>query len=264
MVETQNFMCLNVLTNLKPALRIYSPAGGEKGGGGGGGNVNQPFVLRSGEGTDLGFCTLSLRAVDERNSDEIWYTAESFTEPEKLWKVSLADMVKPTFALGPHLKSCPEQFDGTNLQCEQRWATSDDGTEVPYFLIGKNVTALLNSGGSGNNPLPTLLYGYGGFEISMTPAYMAVSGFQWMQQGGLFVIANIRGGGEFGPSWHQAALKEKRHKAYEDFEAVGRDLVGKHKLTIPKKLGAMGGSNGGLLMGNMFARRATASGNLFG
>jgi len=103
-------------------------------------------------------------------------------------------------------------------------------------------------------PVPTILYGYGGFQISMTPKYAATTGAAWLEKGGCYVEANIRGGGEFGPSWHQAALKERRHKAYEDFEAVGQDLVATGVCT-PAMLACRGGSNGGLLVGNMLVRR---------
>jgi prolyl oligopeptidase len=101
---------------------------------------------------------------------------------------------------------------------------------------------------------PTLLYGYGGFEISMTPGYQPGTGAAWIEAGGVYVVANIRGGGEFGPGWHQAALKQNRHKAYDDFIAVAEDLI-RRKVTSPERLGIMGGSNGGLLMGNMLTRR---------
>ena len=101
-----------------------------------------------------------------------------------------------------------------------------------------------------NGKNPTLLYGYGGFELSMTPSYSATTGAAWLEQGGVYVLANIRGGGEYGPSWHESALRENRHRSYEDFAAVAQDLI-KRKVTKPSHLGAMGGSNGGLLMGNM-------------
>src|SRR5207248_2507011 len=116
--------------------------------------------------------------------------------------------------------------------------TSKHGTKVPYFQVSRENLKL-----DGTNP--TLLYGYGGFEVSLTPGYHALAGAGWMEKGGVFVVANIRGGGEFGPKWHQAALKEKRHKAYEDFAAVAEDLI-KRKVTSPKHLGIEGGSNGGL------------------
>ena len=103
-------------------------------------------------------------------------------------------------------------------------------------------------------PRPTLLYGYGGFQISMTPNYSAGVGAIWLEQGGVYVVANIRGGGEFGPAWHQAALKANRPRAYEDFIAVAEDLV-RRGITTSRQLGVMGGSNGGLLTGNMLTMR---------
>ena len=114
---------------------------------------------------------------------------------------------------------------------------------IPYFQVSRKGLKL-----DGTNP--TLLYGYGGFEISLNASYSAGVGRAWLTQGGVYVVANIRGGGEYGPRWHQAALKEKRHRAYEDFAAVAEDLIAR-KVTSAKHLGTQGGSNGGLLMGNM-------------
>ncbi len=143
------------------------------------------------------------------------------------------------------IKSLPARFDASNLKTEQFFATSKDGTQIPYF-----VTRAKNLAG----PAPTVLDGYGGFEISLTPSYSANFGMLWLTKGGVFVVANIRGGGEFGPSWHQAALQEKRQNAYDDFQAVAEDLV-KRGITTPKQLGILGGSNGGLLVSaNMVER----------
>lgn len=129
----------------------------------------------------------------------------------------------------------------------QHEAISADGTRVPYFQVAAKDLTL-----DGKNP--TILYGYGGFEVSMTPSYMANYGDSWLNKGGVWILANIRGGGEFGPKWHQAALKANRHKAYEDFIAVAEDLI-ERKVTSTEHLGTMGGSNGGLLMGNMLTLR---------
>ncbi|HEY5338593.1 MAG TPA: prolyl oligopeptidase family serine peptidase [Rhizomicrobium sp.] len=143
------------------------------------------------------------------------------------------------------IKSLPARFDASNLTTEQFFATSKDGTQIPYFVTkAKTITG----------PAPTVLYGYGGFEISMTPSYSANFGLLWLNKGGVFVVANIRGGGEFGPAWHQAALKENRQKAYDDFQAVAEDIE-RRGITTPKQLGIMGGSNGGLLVSaNMVER----------
>jgi prolyl oligopeptidase len=142
------------------------------------------------------------------------------------------------------LKSLPEFFNAKGLAISQHFATSADGTKIPYFMVAKDDLQL-------NGENPTLLYGYGGFEISMPPGYNAGVGRAWTSQGGVYVVANIRGGGEYGPRWHQAALKANRLRAYEDFAAVAKDLFAR-KVTSPRRLGIQGGSNGGLLVGNMF------------
>lgn len=145
------------------------------------------------------------------------------------------------------LKSLPAFFDASPYVVSQHFATSKDGTKVPYFMVARKDQKL-----DGRNP--TLLYGYGGFEVSMTPGYSATVGMDWLSQGGTYAVANIRGGGEYGPAWHQAALKENRQLAYDDFIAVAEDLVAR-RVTSPKHLGIRGGSNGGLLMGVMMTQR---------
>ncbi len=129
----------------------------------------------------------------------------------------------------------------------QRFAKSADGTEIPYFLV-------LGAGHKVDETVPTVLYGYGGFEISLTPRYMASVGKLWLERGGAFAMANIRGGGEFGPKWHAAAKKEHRQRAFDDFIAVAEDLI-QTKVTSPAQLGIMGGSNGGLLVGATVTQR---------
>jgi prolyl oligopeptidase len=143
------------------------------------------------------------------------------------------------------IKSLPSRFDASGLVTEQFQATSKDGTKIPYFVTRPKTL---------HGPVPTILYGYGGFEISMTPAYSANFGRLWLEKGGISVVANIRGGGEFGPAWHEAALKLHRQRAYDDFEAVAQDLV-KRGLTTSKQLGIMGGSNGGLLVSTVMVQR---------
>ena len=133
------------------------------------------------------------------------------------------------------------------MRVEQRFAKSRDGTRVPYFVIWpKGATA------DGKNP--TLLYGYGGFEVSMVPWYSGGVGRAWLARGGVYVVANIRGGGEFGPGWHQAAIKGRKQNSYDDFAAVGEDLIAA-KVTSPQHLGMQGGSNGGLLVGAVMLQR---------
>ena len=144
------------------------------------------------------------------------------------------------------VKQLPHFFDASQHAVSQHFTASVDGERIPYFMISPKNMPL-------NASNPTLLYGYGGFEISLTPNYSASVGRAWLSRGGVFVVANIRGGGEYGPRWHQAALREKRHRAYEDFAAVANDLIAQN-ITSPKHLGIQGGSNGGLLMGNMIAQ----------
>jgi prolyl oligopeptidase len=132
------------------------------------------------------------------------------------------------------VKQLPPRFDAATMAVDQFEATSKDGTKIPYFVVRPKDMKL-----DGNNP--TLLYAYGGFQVSMTPAYSAMMGKLWVERGGVYVLANIRGGGEFGPAWHQAGLK------------ASRDLIAR-KITSPRRLGAQGGSNGGLLMGVAFTQ----------
>ena len=182
--------------------------------------------------------TVSVTAVDSDASDAVWITATDYLTPNTL---AIADV--STKAAPEVLKSNPQFFDASKHVIEQHFATSKDGTRIPYFLVrGKDDKR--------DGSTPTLLYGYGGFEVSMTPAYSGSVGKGWLEKGGAYAVANIRGGGEYGPRWHQAALKANRHKAYEDFAAVAEDLV-KSGITTHQRLGIMGGSNGGLLVGNM-------------
>ncbi len=141
------------------------------------------------------------------------------------------------------VRALPAQFDASPYVTEQFEATSRDGTRVPYFVLHRRDMPL-----NGDNP--TLLYAYGGFQVSQTPGYSPFVGKMWLERGGVYVVANIRGGGEFGPAWHQAGLRTHRQIVYDDFYAVERDLV-ERRITSPRRLGIMGGSNGGLLMGVM-------------
>ncbi len=144
-------------------------------------------------------------------------------------------------------KNAPSRFDADGLVVEQRLATSADGTEVPHFVVR-------NANVPFDGSTPTLLYGYGGFQVSMSPSYSGNIGRNWLQDGGAFVLANIRGGGEFGPMWHQAGLKTERQRVFDDFIAVAESII-ESGLTSSEHLGIMGGSNGGLLMGVMLNQR---------
>ena len=178
-------------------------------------------------------------ASDEE--DVVFINYEDFLTPDSLLAYTPATGEIET------IKSLPAKFEAEGLVVEQYEATSTDGTKIPYFIVHKDDIPM-------DGTTPTLLYGYGGFQISMTPGYSALRGKLWLERGGAYVLANIRGGGEFGPDWHQAGLKTKRQIVYDDFIAVGEDLIAKG-ITTPEHLGIQGGSNGGLLMGVMLTQR---------
>jgi prolyl oligopeptidase len=181
--------------------------------------------------------TVNVSAIDPDESDDYFMTVDDYLTPPTLYLGTLGK------GAAEKLKQSPSFFTAEGLTATQYEATSKDGTKVPYFQVSRENLKL-----DGTNP--TLLTGYGGFQLSRLPGYNGGVGAAWLEKGGVYVVANIRGGGEFGPKWHQAALKANRHRAYEDFAAVADDLV-RRKVTSPKHLGAQGGSNGGLLMGNM-------------
>ncbi|MFG2996872.1 prolyl oligopeptidase family protein [Streptomyces sp. NPDC048340] len=181
--------------------------------------------------------------TDADVSDEYFLDVDSYLRPSTLYRGEIG-------ADAEILKSAPAHFDATGLSVRQYFATSPDGTAVPYFVVGPDPAAAPDGE---CDPGPTLLYGYGGFEVSMVPSYSGVTGRAWLGRGGTYVVANIRGGGEYGPRWHQAALGADRVLAFEDFAAVAADLIARG-ITTPSRLGIAGGSNGGLLMGAMLTR----------
>ncbi|MFI4875866.1 MAG: prolyl oligopeptidase family protein [Blastopirellula sp. JB062] len=180
--------------------------------------------------------TVSVAPVDSDESNDYFMTSTDYLTPTTLYLGEVGKTPKK-------LKAMPEFFDSTGLKVTQHFATSQDGTKIPYFMLARQDLTY-----DGQNP--TLLYGYGGFEVSLQPGYRATVGRAWSTQGGVYVVANIRGGGEYGPRWHQAALKSNRMKSYEDFAAVAQDLIDR-QVTSSRRLGVQGGSNGGLLVGNM-------------
>jgi prolyl oligopeptidase len=171
-----------------------------------------------------------------QHSDEAFLSVAGFLQPSSLWQVDVRKADLPE-----KIKALPSKFDASADVVEQFQATSTDGTQIPYFIVHP-----LNMKLDGNNP--TILSAYGGFQVSSTPFYSANIGKLWLEKGGVFVLANIRGGGEFGPAWHEAGLKTHRQIIYDDFTAVARDLIAR-QITTPRRLGIEGGSNGGLLMG---------------
>jgi prolyl oligopeptidase len=222
---TRHHLILNVLQDVKNAVFVLTPDGGG-------------FRRKRLTGAPA-FSTVSAWGLDPEESDEYLSDVTGYLTPSRLSYARIGEPPEP-------LKELPAFFDASGLEVSQHFASSKDGTRVPYFQVSPKGMALDGSH-------PTLLTGYGGFEIPLVPGYNGSAGRGWLSQGGVYVVANIRGGGEYGPRWHQAALKERRHRAYEDFAAVAEDLI-RRKVTSPKHLGIQGGSNGGLLVGNMLTQ----------
>lgn len=223
--NTKNKLLINLLTNVTGQLYIYSFSNGKWN--------NQKVKAPE-------FGTISIIATNEL-SDQYFFDFKNFITPSTLY---YADAGKNTFEA---YKSLPAFFDASKYEVKQFKAKSKDGTMVPYFMI-----AAKDIKNDGTNP--TLVYAYGGFEVSSQPFYASTFGTSWLDKGGVFVLANIRGGGEFGPKWHQDGIKEKRQNVFDDLYAVTEDLIAQ-KITSPKHLGVMGGSNGGLLVGVAFTQR---------
>lgn len=225
-VITRDSVLIQVLDTVRSRVQEWTrPAGGW--------SVRRVAVQTNG--------SVRLVAVDPHSSSEYFLIQSDFLAPNTLQLGRTGSDKRET------LKREPEFFASNGLEVVQNQARSHDGTQVPYFVIRRKDAPLDGS-------QPTVLYGYGGFEVSLTPNYLTAVGPGWLDAGGSWVVANLRGGGEFGPAWHHAALKEKRQNAYDDFIAVAEDLVAR-KITSPKHLGIMGGSNGGLLVGAVMVQR---------
>jgi prolyl oligopeptidase len=227
---TKHHLLLNLLDDVRSRIEVVTPTSS--------GWTRAPL-----EGVPA-FGTIAIEAVDDEVSDAYFMTVTDYLTPTTLFLGEVG-------ATPEAIKTTPAFFDASGLAISQHFATSSDGTRVPYFMVAPKDLALDGSH-------PTLLYGYGGFEVSLAPAYSGGVGRAWLTgeggaSGRVFAVANIRGGGEYGPRWHQGALRENRPRAYEDFAAVARDLVARG-VTAPARLGIQGGSNGGLLVGNMFTR----------
>ncbi|MEC8917414.1 MAG: prolyl oligopeptidase family serine peptidase [Pseudomonadota bacterium] len=240
---TRHYLVLDVLEDVKHRLQVLTPGQGDDW---------SPRPLAGLPATG----EIGVAAVDDEESDEVFVIVTDYLTPTTLARLDLKHRDLAQLDAPPEtIKRAPSFFETQGMQVTQRFAASLDGTSIPYFLV---LPAGAGDPANGNAdrptaPLPTLLYGYGGFEISLTPHYIAGAGRSWLSRGGAYVVANIRGGGEYGPRWHRAALKGERHKAFEDFAAVAEDLVATG-VTTPDKLGIQGGSNGGLLVGNMITR----------
>jgi prolyl oligopeptidase len=225
---TRHHLILNVLVDVTNRLELRTPpADGDDTG-----------SWRSSSLTAAGdLATIAVTDTDPDRSDEYFTDSSGFLEPSTLRRGVVGD------GEAEILKQAPVLFDATGLSTRQFFATSDDGTAIPYFVVGDP-----------DAPAgPTMMTGYGGFEVANTPAYSGAIGRGWLARGGTFILANIRGGGEYGPEWHTCAIRENRHRVYEDFAAVARDAVTRG-ITTPAQLGITGGSNGGLLMGVMLTR----------
>ncbi len=221
---TRDHLILNVLDDVKNKVTVWTYSSGAW--------CESPLPSAPALGT------ISVHAV-EPTANDFFMTVEDFVTPTSLFYGSVGG---PT----ERLKQMPPYFDASALTVTQHFTASADGTRIPYFEVAR----------PSDTPNPdrlTLLSGYGGFEVSLLPQYSGTAGRGWLEQGDVYVVANIRGGGEYGPRWHKAALKQHRHRAYEDFAAVAQDLI-RRGVTEPARLGIRGGSNGGLLMGNMLTQ----------
>ncbi len=222
--STKNYLLVTTLDNVKSKLYRHTLSGKKW--------TSEEIALPG-----LGVAGVT-GATDE---DDVFYVSyNDFLTPASLYIVYDGKKLQK-------IKSTPTQFDATGMKVDQYQAASKDGTKIPYFIF-------MPKGFKAGQPYPTLLYGYGGFEVSMLPNYSATIGSSWVERGGVYVLANIRGGGEFGPKWHQGGMKEKHQNCFDDFIAVAEDLI-KRKVTTPEHLGIAGGSNGGLLVGACFTQR---------
>ncbi|MFI6028328.1 prolyl oligopeptidase family protein [Amycolatopsis magusensis] len=219
---TRDHLLLGTLSDVKARLRVLTP--------GPDGWADEPLPGAPEVGS------ADIVDTDPDHSNEYFLDTSGYTQPSTLVRGVIGEQAEP-------IRSAPSFFDSAGIEVTQYFATSDDGTAVPYFVVRPE----------GAEDGPTMLYGYGGFEVSLTPSYSGSTGRAWLSRGGTYVVANIRGGGEYGPGWHTQAVKAKRHLVYEDFAAVAKDLVARG-ITTPDRLGIQGGSNGGLLMGVMLTR----------
>jgi prolyl oligopeptidase len=215
---TRGAVLIQMLDNVLGAVEVFHPQSS-------GAWTHERLSLPGGSTLDI--------VASSRQSDRAYVTSESFLEPTALWEVGDA-------AAGTsRIKALPPKFDASRDVMEQRFATSKDGTRIPYFLVHRKDMKLDGS-------TPVQMFGYGGFQLSETPLYKPEMGKLWLERGGAYVVPNIRGGGEFGPAWHEAALREHRQRAFDDFAAVAQDLIAT-KVTSPRHLAIYGRSNGGVL-----------------
>jgi prolyl oligopeptidase len=220
---TAHRVIASILDNVRGRIVVFAPEAGSY----------RARTLKLPDNAAITIVTTDIR------SDAAYVLVTGFLQPNTLYFVDAAAMSPPAV-----VKTQPAKFDAGRDTVEQLSATSTDGTKIPYFVVHPRSMKL-----NGSNP--TLMTAYGGFQISETPVYNPTVGKLWLERGGVYVLANIRGGGEFGPAWHEAGLKTHRQRIYDDFAAVARDLIAR-RITSPQHLGIRGRSNGGLLMGVEF------------
>ncbi len=222
--RTKDMVLVNRMEDVRNRLDAYSLVDGK-------------WISRQIDAPTMGNIGVTTTSED---SNFFYFTYTDFLTPTTLFQAE--GVSKPVQA-----KSLPAFFDESPYKVEQHFVKSSDGTRVPYFLVSAKDIEL-------NGKNPTLIYAYGGFEVSLRPSYSATLGMDWLEQGGVYVLANIRGGGEYGPAWHKTAQRQNRQRSYDDFYAIAEDVISK-KITTPRHLGIRGGSGGGLLVGMLFTQR---------
>jgi len=222
--RTRDLLLVNSMVDVRSRLDAYNLVDGK-------------WQKRDIDAPNMGRIAITSTSDD---SNFFFFNYQDFLTPTTLYQAE--GLSKPASS-----KSLPAFFDASPYEVSQEFTVSSDGTRVPYFRVsGKGVEL--------NGKNKTLIYAYGGFEISMRPSYSATIGMDWLDEGGVYVLANIRGGGEYGPAWHLAAQRENRQKSYDDFYAIAEDVISKG-VTSPRHLGIRGGSGGGLLVGMLFTQR---------
>ena len=220
---SKDFITLNIMENVQNKLIKYT-------------NLNNKWI---GENIDIPKLGSIRLLASDIQSNNVFFSYNNFITPTTLYNLTLNKLQA--------IKTLQKEFDTSNLEINQYFVKSKDGTLIPYFIVHKKDIKF-----DGNNP--TLIYAYGGFKVSRQPDYNKNIGIAWLEQGGVYVLANIRGGGEYGPAWHSSAIKENRQNAFDDLYAVSENLISKN-ITSPKKLGLIGASNGGLLAGVAYTQR---------
>jgi len=221
---TRDYLLLDVLNNVCGELRRYR-------------HTNGAWTIQKIRAPAMGSVDVISTST---TSNRFFFTYTSFLQPTTLYLATDDGRVS-------EVRRLPATYDAKDLTVEQSEATSKDGTKIPFFIVHRE--GLPHDGSN-----PTLLYAYGGFELSSTPGYGTATGPAWIGRGGVYVVANVRGGGEFGPEWHRAGVRENRQRVYDDFTAVAEELI-RQRITSPAHLGIMGASNGGLLVGVAFTER---------